>query len=62
LDHTKDNRRDKYYSTTLKRQMLHNEAMRVDPEQTDKGQVKFYKIMSLFLNENICLSGVNIIV
>ena len=42
--------------------MLHNEAMRVDPEQTDKGQVKFYKIMSLFLNENICLSGVNIIV
>jgi len=59
---TGGNRRDKYYPTTLKGQTLHNEAIRVVLEQTNEGQVKFYKITSLFLNENICLSGVKIIV
>jgi hypothetical protein len=44
LDHTKGNRRDKYYPTTLKGQVLYKEAIRVVLEQTDKGQVKFYKL------------------
>jgi len=62
LDHTQGNRKDKDYLTTLKGQALHNEAIRVVLEQTDEGPVKFYKTTSLFLNENICLSGVKIIV
>jgi len=51
-----------YYPTILKGQALHNEAIRVVLEQTNEGQVKLYKITSLFLNENICLSGVKTIV
>jgi hypothetical protein len=62
LDHTGGNKREKYCPTTLKGQVLHNEAIRVVLEQTDEGQVKFYKITSLFLNGNIWLSGVKIIV
>jgi len=62
LDHTGGNKREEHYPTTLKGQVLYNEAKRVVLEQTDEGQVKFYKITSLFRNENICLSGVKIIV
>jgi hypothetical protein len=62
LDLTQGNRRDKYYPTTITGQALHNEAIRVVLEQTELGPVKFYKITSLFLNENIRLSGVKIIV